>query len=182
MHKIAVFGLPGTGKTTLAAHLSEALDLPHYDLDDVLFTDGAALPLAEFRARTSAITDASRWVVDGNYSKLADVTWHRADLLIWLDYRLPLIVWRVTRRNLRRLSGREPAPASAATWRRAFFSRRSVLANAVRKYLANRGRYRRQVDQTAGLGVQVCRFRTPRQTRRWLADFPARRAMVRSRP
>lgn len=136
----------------------------------MLFTGGGALPLEEFRARTAAITDAPSWVVDGNYSKLADVTWHRADLLIWLDYRLPLIVWRVTRRNLRRLSGREPSPASASTWRRAFFSRRSVLANAVRKYLANRGRYRRQADQTAGLGVQVLRFRTPRQTRRWLED------------
>jgi adenylate kinase family enzyme len=178
MQKIAVFGLPGVGKTTLAARLAELLDLPHHDLDDVLFTDGGALPLAEFRARTAAITDTPGWVVDGNYSKLADVTWHRADLLIWLDYRLPLIVWRVTRRNLRRLLGREPAPASASTWRRAFFSRRSVLANAVRKYLANRGRYRRQADQTAGLGVQVLRFRTPRQTRRWLEDFAARRTQL----
>ncbi|HEX6468912.1 MAG TPA: hypothetical protein VF069_07420 [Streptosporangiaceae bacterium] len=174
MRKIAVFGLPGTGKTTLAARLATSLDLPHHDLDDVLFTGGVALPLEEFRARTAAITETSAWVVDGNYSKLADITWHRADLLIWLDYRLPLIVWRVTRRNLRRLSGREPAPASAATWRRAFFSRRSVLANAVRKYLANRGRYERQAAETTGLGVQVLRLRTPRQTRRWLDDLATR--------
>jgi hypothetical protein len=178
MRKIAVFGLPGTGKTTLAACLAELLDVPHHDLDDVLFADGAVLPLKEFRARTAAITEASDWVVDGNYSKLADVTWHRADLLIWLDYRLPLIVWRVTVRSLRRLSGREPAPASAATWRRAFFSRRSVLANAVRKYLVNRGRYERQAAETSGLGVQVLRFRTPRQTRRWLKDFATRRAQL----
>jgi adenylate kinase family enzyme len=170
MLKIAVFGLPGAGKTTLAARLAELLDVPHHDLDEVLFTDDGALPLEEFRARTAAITDARAWIVDGNYSKLADLTWHRADLLIWLDYRLPLIVWRVTRRNLRRLSGREVAPATAATWRRAFFSRRSALANAIRKYLTNRARYRRQAAETSALGVQVLRFRTPRQTQRWLQD------------
>src|SRR6266851_8806017 len=54
------------------------------------------------------------------------------------------------------------------TWRRAFFSRRSVLANVVRKYLHNRDKYTRQLAATAELGVQVLRFRTPRQTRKWL--------------
>jgi adenylate kinase family enzyme len=176
--QIAVFGLPGTGRSTLAVRLAEFLDVPHHDLDDVLFTADGPLPLAEFRARTAAITEAPGWIVDGNYSKLADVTWHRAELLVWLDYRLPLIVWRVTCRNLRRLSGREVAPASAATWRRAFFSRRSVLANAVRKYLTNRSRYERQAAEAAGLGVQVLRLRTPRQTGRWLDDLATRQAQL----
>jgi hypothetical protein len=77
-------------------------------------------------------------------------------------------VSRVTRRNLRRLTGCEPAPGSAFGWRRAFFSRNSVLANAVRKYARNRGRYARQLAETAGLGVQILHFRTPGQAERWL--------------
>jgi shikimate kinase len=174
MQKVAVFGLPGTGKTTLAAEVASRLGVPHHDLDRVLFGDGAALPLPEFRAQTAALTAGpGGWVVDGNYSKLADVTWHRADVVVWLDYPLPLIVWRVTRRNLRMLTGREGSPDTAFGWRRAFFGRRSVLGNAVRKYLGNRDRYARQLAATAALGVRVHRFRTPGQAQRWLADVTA---------
>jgi len=168
MQKIVIFGLPGTGKTTLAARLARLLDLPCHDLDQVLFTSDGALPLEEFRTRAAALTRTAGWIVDGNYAKLADVTWHRADTVIWLDYPLPLIVARVTRRNLRRLAGRESAPGGGFGWRRAFFSRKSVLANAIRKYLRNRGRY---ADQLAGIpqpGVQVLRFRTPAQAEHWL--------------
>jgi adenylate kinase family enzyme len=173
MRKMVVFGLPGTGKTTLALRLAGLLGVPHHDLDHVLFTASGLLPLAEFRARTAALAESPGWVIDGNYSKLADVTWHRADTVIWLDYPLPLIVSRVTRRNLRRLAGREPAPGGAFGWRRAFFSRKSVLANAVRKYLRNRGKYAAQLAETRALGVQVLRFRTSGQAEQWLGILAA---------
>jgi shikimate kinase len=175
MTKIAVFGLPGTGKTTLALRLAGILGVPHHDLDHTLFTASGPLPLAEFRARAAALTRAGAWIVDGNYAKLADVTWHRADTVIWLDYPLPLIVARVTRRNLRRLTGREPAPGGPFGWKRAFFSRKSVLANAVRKYLRNRGKYATRLSETAALGVQVLRFRTPEQAGQWLGTLTAER-------
>jgi adenylate kinase family enzyme len=173
MRKIVVFGLPGTGKTTLAIRLAALLDVPCHDLDHVLFSGDGALPLEEFRARAAALTKTGGWVVDGNYSKLADVTWHRADAVIWLDYPLPLIVSRLTRRNLRRLTGREPAPDGAFGWRRAFFSKKSVLANAVRKYVRNRRKYAGQLSETARLGVQVLRFRAPGQAEQWLRTVAA---------
>jgi adenylate kinase family enzyme len=172
MQKIAVFGLPGTGKTTLALRLADLLAVPCHNLDQILFTSSGPLPLDDFRAHTAILTQTGGWVVDGNYSKLADVTWHRADAVIWLDYTLPLILSRVTRRNLRRLTGREPTPNGAAGWRRAFFSKRSVLANAVRKYLRNRRKYAGQLAETAAMGVQVLRFRTPHQTEQWLGTVP----------
>ncbi len=175
MRKIAVFGLPGTGKTTLAYQLADLLSAPSHDLDQVLFTRDGPLPLEEFRARAAALTAQADWIVDGNYSKLADVTWHRADAVVWLDYRLPLIVYRVARRNLRWLVGHESVPAGTFGWRRAFFSRKSVMSNAVRKYLRNRSKYERQLAETAELGVQVLRFRTPRQASRWLSEVAASR-------
>lgn len=167
--RISVFGLPGTGKTTLAHQLGRLWQLPVHEMDDVLFTREGALPLTEFRAAVKELTDGPAWIAEGNYSKLRDITWDRAELVIWLDYRLPTTLKRVTMRNLRRLSGRENA-TRPLTWRAAFFSRRSIFSNAVRKYLRNRTKYTRQIQQTTANGVCVLRFRSPRQTRRWLAQ------------
>lgn len=171
MDRIAIFGGPGTGKTTLAGELARALDLPHTRLDEILFAaEGSALSLEEFRARTAAVTAGDAWIVEGNFSKLADVTWHRADVLIWLDYRLGLIVRRVVARSLRQLAGREfGRQADRLTWRGAFLTRDSLLRTAVRKYRHNRPRYIRQVEETRAYGVTVLRMRTPKQTRHWVA-------------
>ncbi|MFJ4809366.1 P-loop NTPase family protein [Streptomyces longwoodensis] len=168
MRRVALFGLPATGKSTLARWLSAELDQPHTDLDDILFTPEGALPLDEFRRQAAQITCTDGWVVEGNFSKLADVVWHRADTLIWLDFPLPLILYRITRRSLRQLAGREDsAQARRLTWSSAFFARRSLLHTAIRKYRANRPRYARQVAETADLGVDVVRLRSPREVDRW---------------
>ncbi|MEN8651725.1 adenylate kinase [Streptomyces sp. 21So2-11] len=168
MHKVALFGAPATGKTTLARWLSTELDQPHTDLDDLLFTPDGPLPLKEFRRQAGEITRTDGWIVEGNFSKLADVVWHRADTLIWLDFPLPLILYRIVRRSLRQLTGREDSmQARRLTWSAAFFARRSLLRTAIRKYRANRPRYARQVAETAGLGVEVVRLRSPREVARW---------------
>ncbi|MEV5774216.1 adenylate kinase [Streptomyces antimycoticus] len=171
MRKVALFGPPATGKTTLARWLSKQLDQPHTDLDDLLFTDDGPLPLEEFRRQAAEITRTDGWVVEGNFSKLADVVWHRADVLVWLDFPLPLILYRIIRRSLRQLAGREDsAQARRLTWSAAFFSRRSLLRTAIRKYRSNRPRYARQVAETAGLGVEVVRLRSPRAVQRWKSE------------
>ncbi|MEV1048738.1 adenylate kinase [Streptomyces sp. NPDC049916] len=168
MRRVALFGAPATGKTTLARQLSAELREPHTDLDDLLLTPQGPLPLEEFRRQAAAISATDGWIVEGNFSKLADVVWHRADTFIWLDFPLPLILYRITRRSLHQLAGREDSPqARRLTWSTAFFSRRSLLRTAIRKYRANRPRYARQVAETTALGVDVVRLRSPRQVQRW---------------
>lgn len=168
MRRVALFGPPATGKSTLARWLSTVLNSPHTDLDDILFTPQGPLPLKEFRRQAFLVTAADGWIVEGNYSKLQDVVWHRADTLIWLDFPLPLILYRIIRRSLRQLAGREDsAQARRLTWSTAFFARRSLLRTAIRKYRSNRPRYARQMAETAGRGVVVVRLRSPREVQRW---------------
>jgi hypothetical protein len=52
-----------------------------------------------FRERTAQALVGESWVVDGNYSLVHDITWERADTIVWLDYALPLILARLTRRT-----------------------------------------------------------------------------------
>ncbi|MQS18192.1 adenylate kinase [Streptomyces kaniharaensis] len=169
MRKIALFGPPATGKSTLARWLSAELGHPHTDLDDLLFTPDGPLPLPEFRRQAGEITRQDTWIVEGNFSKLADVVWHRADVLVWLDFQLPLIMYRIVRRSLYQLTGYEDSPqARRLTWSKAFFSRRSLLRTAIRKYRNNRPRYVQQVSETADQGVKVVRLHSPREVRRWM--------------
>ncbi|MFE4654759.1 adenylate kinase [Streptomyces sp. NPDC056707] len=167
--KVAVFGLPGTGKTTLAQYMAARTNSAVTSLDDILFAPGGPLPLDGFRTAAARVTDGPQWIVEGNYSKLAEVVWHRADILVWLDYPLPVITWRIARRWLRQLTGREANP-NRLTFRSTFTARRSVLRNASRKYRGNRSRYTAQAEEAAALGVEVLRFHRPGQARDWLQD------------
>ncbi|MFH9953715.1 adenylate kinase [Streptomyces roseolus] len=176
MKKVAFFGPPASGKTTIAGKLAAHMGVAHINLDEILFTDAGALPLDEFRAATADITRRESWVVEGNFSKLADVVWHRADVLVWLDLPLWLVAWRITVRSLRQLAGLDTsAQARRLTWNRAFFGRRSLLRTAVRKYRHNRPRYARQVAETAALGVRVVRLRSGREADVWVAEQLGRR-------
>jgi adenylate kinase family enzyme len=150
--KVALFGPPASGKTTIARKLSSSLGLPHTNLDEILFTDAGVLPFDEFHTAAERITREDSWVVEGNYSKLADVVWHRADVLVWLD--LPLLL----------------------------VERRSLLRTASRKYRHNRPRYAQQVAETVALGVHVVRLRSGRQADAWLANALAGRSPAHGGP
>jgi adenylate kinase family enzyme len=103
VQRISVVGNSGSGKTTMAARLAAALTVPHLELDSVFHQPGwQPLPKPEFRARVSEFTSADGWVVDGNYSSVADIVWARADTVVWLDpprWRvMRQLVWRTLRR------------------------------------------------------------------------------------
>src|SRR5688500_11093833 len=100
MQRIAVVGSTGSGKSTLAGTLARRLGVEHVELDALYWDPGwAAAPRELFRERAAAALPADgRWVVDGNYRPVRDISWGRADTLLWLDYPLPLVFWRLARR------------------------------------------------------------------------------------
>ena len=103
MRRVCVVGNSGSGKTTLARVLAARLGVPHLELDSVFHQPGWTEPDPEdFTARVAAFTAGEGWVLDGNYSRVRDLVWRRADTIVWLD--LPRMV--VMRRVLRRTSSR----------------------------------------------------------------------------
>lgn len=185
--KISVFGLPASGKSTFARQLADQMGVPCLDMDRVLFQSGKPLPLEQFRAEVGEFTASSAWVVEGNYSKLAGVTWDRSDVVVWLDFPLRVIYWRIFRRALRRAAGTEPKAGRG--WK-SFFSRRNLAWTVTRKYLRNRAGYRRQLSSASVAAparqapVQVFRFRSPRCAAQWLeapGDLPHTKTTTRCR-
>lgn len=172
MQRIVIIGTSGSGKSTLAEALAARIGGSFIDLDALHWLpdwEGASDEL--FRARISLATQAPRWALSGNYSRTRDLTWERADTLVWLDYSFPLVFSRLFRRTIRRIRTQEDLwnTGNRETWRKAFFDRKSIFLWAIQTH----GKHRRQTEallqQPEYAHLRLIRFKSPRQADAWLA-------------
>ncbi|HEV7666213.1 MAG TPA: adenylate kinase [Chloroflexota bacterium] len=174
MRRVAVIGVTGSGKTTLARALSDRLDLPHVELDRLYWRPNWTKSAPdEFRGRLTEEVQCERWVVDGNYSLSRDIVWSAADTLVWLDYELPLIMWRLFRRTALRTLRRE------LLWginRERFWPQLFESEGLFRWALQTHPRYRREfpteLRRPAYAHLTVVQLASPRATNAWLAKLP----------
>lgn len=168
--RIAVVGTTGSGKTTLARQLAQRLDLPHVELDALNWgPDWTSTPGDVLRERTTRALSGDAWVIDGNYSRVRDIIWSRADTVVWLDYSLPVVLWRLAQRTLRRIIRREVLwGGNRETWRAQFFSRESLFLWALRTYRRRRREYPELLSRPEYAHLRVVRLRSPEETRAWL--------------
>lgn len=169
--RIIVGGSTGSGKTTLAATLAALFDLKHVELD-ALHWEPNWTPASpdHFRQRVSEAVAADRWVIDGNYSSVRDLIWSRADTVIWLDYPLRLILWRLFWRTTSRLLKRELLwGTNRERFLTTFFTRDSLFWWAVTTYRRRRRQYLDLFARLEYAHLTRIHLRSPRETQQWLA-------------
>jgi adenylate kinase family enzyme len=106
--RIVVIGTTSSGKSTLAEQLAQKIGADFIELDALNWGPNWTPAGDELlRARVEEATRSPIWVVAGNYSKTRPVTWARAEVIIWLDYSLWVIFWRLWRRTWKRVFGKE---------------------------------------------------------------------------
>ena len=129
MRCVVVVGSSGAGKTTLAQELADRLGVPHVELDALHWgPNWTATPTEILRPRVEAAIAGEGWTVSGNYLTLRDSIWPKADTLIWLDYPMPLVMWRVVRRTVGRCITKERLWAdNVESWRLSFFDKESII-------------------------------------------------------
>lgn len=175
--RILILGRTGSGKTTLARELAAALGVPHVELDALYFgPEFSTAPLPVLRERTSAAIAGERWVTDGNKRAVRDLVWPRADTIVWLDYPVYVSLWRLAGRARSRTSTlrAEAARSGRRTGlpKQLLAAARGVLT-ALRSHRGQRREYPRLFAQPENRHLAVARLRSPRATRRWLAQVAA---------
>ncbi len=101
--KVAVFGKPGGGKSTLAQQIAIAAQLPLQQLDLIQYKKGGGrVPDEEFLARHAELLAQDRWVIDGFGTPQAfEAMLRAADVLVYVERSTPVHYWWVTKRLLK---------------------------------------------------------------------------------
>ncbi|MFD3449914.1 hypothetical protein ACFDTO_35650 [Microbacteriaceae bacterium 4G12] len=112
-NKIHIIGSVGSGKTTLARTLSLELDIPYYELDNVVWRrseNGDIRNTPEERDKQlNDIVSSNAWIVEGAHHTWVSQSFQHADIIIFLDVALSKRIYRITKRYILQLLGLEKA-------------------------------------------------------------------------
>lgn len=160
-----IYGVTGSGKTTLAAQLSKKLGLTFHSVDELCWGPNWQIkPDEEQRELFSRLCAQDAWVLDSAYGKWLDVAEPRATVIVALDYPRWLSFNRLVNRTLRRVVDKKPVcNGNVETWRQVF-SRDSILTWHFRSFSSKR----RRIRAWQATGRPMIIHRTARETREWL--------------
>ncbi|HSP05201.1 MAG TPA: hypothetical protein VLR27_16975 [Acidimicrobiales bacterium] len=166
--RILLFGVTGSGKTTLARSVGARTGIPWHSADDELgwLPGWVERPTDEQRKIAERITSGDAWILDTAYSRWRDLVMARVELVVALDYPRWRSLSRLLRRTARRVVRRElVCNGNRETLRRAL-SRDSIIAWHFRTFREKRAHIDRWMADPAG--PRIVRLRSPAETDRWL--------------
>ena len=180
MRRVSVVGTSGSGKSTLARELAATLGVPYLELDAVHhLPDWEPRPAGEFRRIVAAKAAADGWVIDGNYGKVRDLVWARADTVVWLDLPKRTVMRQIVWRTLRRVARRQELwNGNRERWRN-FFSwnpEQSVISWAWHKHASDHAKYAAAAADPANAHLRFIRLTSRRDAVRFLAKARPPRA------
>ena len=166
--RILVYGVTGSGKSTMAAQLSAATGIPWHAVDDLTWLPGwVEVPQEEQRRRMEAICAGPEWILDTAYGAWRDIPLRYAPTVVALDYPRWFSLLRLLRRTLVRWVRRSSVCNGNHEDLRSILSpRRSIISWHVRSFRGKRDRIRAWAADPAGPRVIV--LRSPAATRCWL--------------
>ncbi len=170
--RCVVIGTSGSGKTTLAQELAQTLDAPYVELDALHWSENwTPQPTATFIESVALATQGPHWVVDGNYSAVRHVVWPRASHIVWLNFSRSVVFSRIVWRTVQRALFKQPLwHGNTESFRKAFFSRQSILLWSFSTFSKNRVKYAALRNDPAFRHTIWVELKSPEQAKRFLAN------------
>lgn len=105
MRKIAVFGKPGSGKSTLSKALASATGIPLHQLDSIVYKrNGELVDRQTYDEAHETILSSDSWIIDGfGPMDSFNQRLNAADTLVYIDLPYLTSYWFVTKRLLKGL-------------------------------------------------------------------------------
>ena len=170
--RIIVVGTTGSGKSTLAEQLANRLDLDFIELDALNWGPNWTPAGGDtLLARVAEAIRSPGWVVAGNYSATRSITWPQAEAIIWLDYPLWIIFWRLVKRTWQRIwskeqlwsGNRERLGSQLKLW-----SDDSLFHWLFKTYWRRKREYPQLFVMGEFAHLHILRFHSPSETQAWL--------------
>lgn len=171
--RVLVYGVTGSGKTTLAERISRITSLPWYAVDELTWEPGwVEVPHDEQRRRIAAICAKPEWILDSAYGLWRDIPLARAELIVALDYPRWVSLQRLVRRTVSRARNQTLICNGNTESLKRAVSRESIVRWHFHSFKRKRHRIAQWMAQG---GPKVLRMTSPRQTEAWLAELAAAR-------
>jgi adenylate kinase family enzyme len=175
--RIVVVGTTSSGKSTLASQLAEKIGGDFIELDAMHWEpDWVEAPNEVFRERVEMAIKSATWVVAGNYRVVRDVIWQRAEAIIWLDYPLHIVFWRLLTRTIRRVVTREKLFAGNVEngWTHLkLWSEESLFHWLFKTYWRRKREYPQLFALPENNHLNVIHFKHPNEANDWMANVAA---------
>lgn len=174
--KINVIGTSGSGKSTLAKQIATELAIPCIEMDRLYWrSDWQGTPDDEFQAKLAQALQASPdWVLDGNYNRTRPLKWHDVDVVVWVDYGFTRTLWQAVTRAIKRAWRKHelwPGTGNKESFRRAFFSRESIIIWTIKTWRNNRTRYEADLQNPQYSHIRFVRITRREQVEMLIASL-----------
>lgn len=174
MQRIIVVGTTSSGKTTLAKRISEKLQIPHIQLDELFWKPNwGETSDPEFFGKIEQATQASAWVIDGNYTRSRHISWGKADTIVWIDLPFWLTLYQNVSRSFRRAITQEELWAGTGNresfWR--MFSKESIVRWLFKTYKKNIKKYEEDMQNPKYNYLKFIRLRSHQEIDQFVSEL-----------
>ncbi|MBI5965149.1 MAG: AAA family ATPase [Chloroflexi bacterium] len=174
--RIVVIGTTSSGKSTLASRLAEKIGGDFVELDGLYWEPNWVGATPEvFRERAEAATNSQAWAVAGNYHVVRDLIWPKAEAVIWLDYSLPILFWRLLKRTIYRGITQEElwnGNREKFWWHFKIWSEESLFHWLFKSYWRRKREYPILLAQPEYSHLKIYHFTNPSEAENWFSKVP----------
>jgi len=164
--RILIYGVTGSGKTTMATWLSEKTGIPWTEIDNLMWeANWEFVPIEEQRERIRAICSQDEWIMDAAYAKWLEIPLERVQLVIGLDYSRWYSFWQLFKRSIARGIDKKPVCNGNVETIRALLSKDSILLWHFKSFGNKRRRMREW--QSSPTNFDVILLKKPISPERW---------------